>query len=89
MDADALDSAIARHTNSWYTRGCAIGRVVSSLERGTYRDKLVGYMNAPNSEVGHAAIIAAVDETLGIRLRADALLRHRSRSCRCSAEVYE
>ena len=89
MDPDALDAAIVAHSvNSWYGRGCAVGRMIGDLTPGAYRTKLVGYMNAPTHDVGHAAIIGAIDATLGVKLRADAVLRHRRRSCACPDEVY-
>jgi len=88
MDADALDAAIATHSNRWYTRGCAIGRAIADIPRGPYRDRLVSYMNEPVDRVGHAAIIGAVKDTLGIDLRRDAMLRHRARICSCPDEVY-
>lgn len=88
MDADALDAAVARYANSWYTRGCAIGRLVADLSPGPYRDRLVSYLNEPRERVSHSAIAGAIKETLGVDVRSDALLRHRSHLCSCPAEVY-
>lgn len=89
VDADALDAAIASHRNRWYTRGCMVGQMVSKLPDGPYRSRLVEHMNASPDVISHSAIIAAVEETIGVRLRSDTLLRHRAHRCSCGAEVYE
>lgn len=89
MDPEALDAAIAsRAKSAWYTRGCLVGQLVIDLGPGEFRDKLVAYMNAPVSEIGHSAIVGAIQETLGISVKGDSMLRHRRRSCSCADEVY-
>lgn len=87
-DVAALDALIEGHGNSWYGRGCSVGRLVRDLDAGDYRDRLVAYMNKPIAELGHAPIIAAVRETLGVELRPDTLGRHRRRGCACPDEAY-
>lgn len=87
-DPDALDAIVRSHSNRWYTRGCAVGRVILDLDPGEYRTRLVGYLSAPVDEVGHAAIIAAVRDTIGAEWRSDALSRHRSHLCGCSDEAW-
>ena len=87
-DPDVLDSLLAQHQNSWYARGCAVGNLVQQLEEGQFRTKLIGYMNLSVVELGHAPIIAAVHETVGIDIRSDTLGRHRRRICSCPDEVY-
>lgn len=87
-DVSALDDLIGSHTNRWYGRGCAVGRLVADLDPGPYRDRLIVYMDMPVSDLGHAPIIAAIRETLGEEVRADTLGRHRRRSCSCGPEVY-
>jgi hypothetical protein len=87
-NADALSSLVEGHRNTWYARGCAVGRVIIELDPGEYRTRLVGYINLPVEELTHAPIIAAVNETLGVSLRPDTLGRHRRRSCSCPDEAY-
>ena len=87
-DADVLASLVEGHRNPWYARGCAVGVLVFGLDPGEYRDRLVAYMNLPTSDLGHAAIISAVKETLGVDIRSDTLGRHRRKSCSCPPEAY-
>lgn len=88
LDADLLANLIESHGNPWYGRGCAVGRMIADLDVGEFRSRLVAYMNKPISELGHAPIIAAVRETLGVELRPDTLGRHRRHACACADEVY-
>lgn len=89
LDPDAFDAALESHSrNSWYERGCVIGKAVLGMPAGPYRAKLIATMNRPVSEVGHAAIIAALRETAGLEFRGDSLLRHRRHSCSCPPEAY-
>lgn len=83
-----LDAVIAGHRNRWYGRGCAVGRLILDLDPGEYRDRLVAYLNLPVDDLGHAPIVIAVNETLGVQIKRDAVARHRRRACSCSDEVY-
>lgn len=88
LDPDLLVNLIESHGNPWYGRGCAVGRMIADLDQGEFRTRLVTYMDLPTSQLGHAAIISAVRDTIGIELRSDTLGRHRRRACACSDEVY-
>ena len=88
LDADLLVNLIESHGNSWYGRGCAVGRMIADLDQGEFRTRLITYIDLPTSQLGHAAIIAAIRDTIGIELRSDTLARHRRHGCRCSDEVY-
>lgn len=85
FDPAALEEIISDDRNPWYSRGCAVGRFVVSLEPGDYRTRLVGYLE--DSAIGHATIRRAVRETAGIDLSQDALRRHRQRSCSCPGDA--
>jgi hypothetical protein len=87
-DADLLDSLIGSHANPWYGRGCSVGRMIFDLEPGEFRTRLVAYMALPQAQLGHAAIIAAISETIGVELRSDTLARHRRRACSCPDVVF-
>lgn len=88
-DPQALDDLLSGYRNEWYSRGCRLGRIISDLDPGPFRERLIGYLSAPPREVSHAAICAAIKETLGEDLRSDMMGRHRAHKCGCGPEVWE
>ena len=88
-DPEMFDAILDQYRNPWYGRGCAVGRIISSLDAGPFRSKLVAAMAAPVDEIGHAAIQKAVEKTIGDKIRSDSMGRHRNRQCRCGPEVWE
>lgn len=88
-DPEMLDEILGSYRNPWYGRGCAVGRMISDLDPGPFRSKMIAAMAASVDEIGHAAITRAIEQTIGITMRSDSLGRHRSRQCRCGPEVWE
>lgn len=88
-DPDALDALIASTgPNSWYGRGCRIGRIITELDPGPYRDRLVGYM-ARTGEITHRQIASAMNATLNPTppMSPDMVGQHRRLACSCPSEV--
>jgi len=89
LDPDALDALLGGYQNSWYSRGCCVGKVIAGLDDGPFRTKLVAYMAMPVCDLGHSPIARAIEETLGVKFPNGAVGRHRGKKCSCGSEVWQ
>ena len=79
--ADALAQA-RKSGNTYYTRGCAVGRYLRTLSADERR-VVAEYLALPVADLGHRAFVAAVLAESGVRLTDQGVGRHRAGKCRC------